>query len=223
MKIERLFHAAPFTVAAILMMMLAVTASASSIEYDTNDEASLEGFNATNVLVLNSTGGVDTATITYVPLPDTTVGEPTNINLGSFVVSCPSCGTQASGNGATFGAFTFELFVVLDTPSDHTAVGEFIGTSSGGSVYSDHSGVTINWQAPLQVGPATQNTYSGNFGDYYFQIINPTPIVAPNSGTPGGTTTVQGYVGDTPEPATMAMVGGMFLGFATLARKRRRA
>lgn len=223
MKIRRLFQAAPFTVAAILMMMLAATASASTIVYDTTDEATLQGFNGTNVLVLNNSGGVDPATITYVPIADTTVGEPTNINLGQFVVSCPSCGTAASGNGATFSAFTFELFVILDTPTDHTAVGEFIGKLTGGVVYSDQSTVTINWQAPLQVGPATENTYSGNFGDYYFQIINPTPVVAPNSGTTPGKTTVQGYVGDTPEPATMAMVGGMFLGFATLARKRRRA
>jgi hypothetical protein len=221
MKIRRLFHAAPFTVAAILMMMMAVTASASILTYDTNDEPSLEGFNGTNSLVLNSTGGVDPATITYVPIADTTVGEPTNINLGNVIVSCPSCGTAASGNGATFGAFTFDLFVVLDTPSSHTAVGEFIGKSTGGSVYSDQSTVTINWQAPLQVGPATANTYSGNFGLYFFQITNPTPLVAPNSG--GGDTSVQGYVGAVPEPATMALVGGMFLGFATLARKRRRA
>jgi uncharacterized protein (TIGR03382 family) len=225
MKIRRPLHAAPFTVAAILIMMLAATASASTIKYDTNDEASLEGFNGINVLVLNSTGGADTATITYVPQPDTTVGEPTYINLGNFVVSCPSCGTQASGNGATFGAFNFELYVVLDTPGDHTAVGEFTGKSTGGTVYSDNSTVSLIWQTPTQAGSGTTNAYSGNFGNYYFQVFNPTPLVAPNSGNPLGTTTVQGYVGDinAPEPATMAMAGGLLIGLAGLARRRRRA
>jgi hypothetical protein len=52
-----------------------------------------------------------------------------------------------------------------------------------------------------------------------------TLIVAPNSGTPPGDTSIQGTVSSTlvPEPATMAMVGGLFVGLAALARKRRRS
>lgn len=218
MTIKRPIHAAPFTVAAILIMTMAASASASSIVYDTTDGGSIF---VGSGLTLNSTGGA-AATLAYHPIGDTTVGVPTNINLGSFTLSCPSCGTEASGLGTSFGAFTFDLIISDDTPTNDTAVGEFVGTSSGGTVWSDQSSVSISW-LPVSLGPGTTNAISGNFGTSVFTISTPSLIVSPNSGSNPGTTTVQGALASTaaPEPATMAMVGGLFIGLAALARKRR--
>jgi hypothetical protein len=83
----------------------------------------------------------------------------------------------------------------------------------------------VNW-SPTQVGPGTTNATGGtNFSTTFFTVPNMTLIVAPNSGTPPGDTSIQGTVSSTlvPEPATMAMVGGLFVGLAALARKRRRS
>jgi hypothetical protein len=205
-------------VAAILIMMLAATASASSIVYDTTDSTST-GFNGTNVLTLNSTSGA-AATLVYTAVGDTTVGVPTNINLGKFVLTCPTCGPSTSGASAVFASFTFDLFVSLDTPTNDTGIGEFIGTSAGGTAWSDSSTVSIVW-SPMVIGPGTTGATSGSFGSSIFSITNPTLIVSPN--TNNGTTTVQGTLTQTPEPATMAMVGGLFIGLAGMARRKRRS
>ncbi len=214
---RRLIEVIAVTAAALFVM--AESAGASTIIYDTSDSA-LTMF-ASGGLVLDSTGGA-AATLTYDPIGDTTVGTPSNISLGDFDLVCPTCGTQASGLGTAFSAFTFDLVITDDT--DH-ATGEFVGTSSGGSVWSDTSQVSITW-LPLQIGPGTSNALSGTFDTTIFTISSPTLIVPPNSGAKPGDTTVQGTVnaasvGGAPEPATMAMVGGAFIGLAALARKRR--
>ena len=205
-------------VAAMVLFLAAGTCGASTIIYDTVDSP-LTMF-TTGGLVLDSTGGA-AATLTYNPLSDTAVGTPSNINLGDFLLACPTCGTQASGLGTSFGAFTFDLVVTDDTDG---ATGEFVGTSSGGSVWSDVSQISINW-LPLVIGPGTTNTLTCDFGATLFTITSPTLIVAPNSGTPPGDTTVQGTISTAastvPEPATTALVGGALISLAALVRKRR--
>jgi len=217
MIVRRLIYAA-LTTAAVLVITTA-SAGASAIIYDTADSPFT--MFASGGLVLDSTGGA-AATLTYDPLADTSVGTPSNINLGEFDLVCPTCGTEASGLGTAFGAFTFDLVVTDDT--DH-ATGEFVGTSSGGTVWSDVSTISIDW-SPVQVGPGTSNALSGDFATTLFTISTPTLIVAPNSGTPPGVTTIQGTVkapavSGVPEPATMAMVGSAFVALAALGRKRR--
>ena len=88
-----------------------------------------------------------------------------------------------------------------------------------GPAQVNHDLGRLRWQ----LGPAGAGALTGNFGPTFFIITSPTGIVAPNSGTPQGDTTVQGFVSSTavPEPATMAMVGGLLIGLAALARKRR--
>jgi hypothetical protein len=107
--------------------------------------------------------------------------------------------------------------VITDTTDG--ASGQFVGSSTGGAVFSNLSGLTVNW-VPLILGPGTTNTLSGNFGTTFFTTTTFTGLAAPNSGTPPGDTTVQGFVSSTPEPTTYGLVGGGLLGLGLLRRKR---
>jgi PEP-CTERM motif len=223
MRFGRFFRAALIVTAAFVLVG---SASASTIFFTTvGGLGHSTGFNGIGGdVTLNSTSGTNgaSAVLTYVPFTTITgVATPSNTNFGEFDLNCNSCTNQGGGAGATFGAFTFQLFVYDTTDG---AVGEWIGTAAGGTVYNDQSaiGMTINWQTPLTLGPGGNAAVSGNFGTTFFTINSTTQIVSPN--TNGGVETVQGTVnsnGAIPEPATMAMVGGLFIGLAVLARKRR--
>jgi len=99
------------------------------------------------------------------------------------------------------------------------ATGIFVGTSTGGTIWHDTSEIFLIW-SPLQLGPGTSNAASGNFGPTFFNKQLRTDIVAPNSGSPAGDTTLQGFVDSTPEPATFSLIGGALLGLAFLRRKK---
>ena len=200
------------------VLMLAATASASTIQFGTS--AAETGFTAGG-LTLDSNGGTANATLTFNPVANGTSAGYGFISYGFFQLVCSDCSSQASqGADATFGSFTFDLVV---TDSSDGAVEEFVGTSSGGTVWSDASQVSIDW-TPTQMGPgpATGPGSSGDFGSTVFTISTPTPIVAPT--TLLGETSVQGTLNSTnaPEPATMALAGSLLLGLGGLARKRRK-
>ena len=214
MNITQMIRTASITGAAFLM--LAATAAAATITFNTN--AAGTGFGGTT-LALNSTSG-EAATLTFIAALDTVTGVPSNVNFGNFTLVCGTCSTQAGGVGATFGAFTFDL-VVTDV-TDGGATGEFVGTSLGGTVYSNVSPIVINW-SPLQIGPGTTGALTGDFGPTLFATSVFTGIVAPNSGAVPGQSTVQGFVdsasSEVPEPTTLGMVGGVLLAVG-LARRR---
>jgi len=218
MKLGRLLQ---FALIAAVVFIFALSANASSINYDT--ASTLIGFNGTTNLTLTGTGfGGGSATLVWSGIPETLIGTPTNINYGEFNLTCTGCTNTIPGSaGATFAPFTFDVYVTDDTDG---GVGEFIGTSAaGGTVYNDSSTIQIVW-TPAQVGPGASGAIGlTTFNTTYFQIYTPTPIVAQN--TNSGITTVQGFAGSTlaPEPATMAMAGGLLMGLAALARKRRRS
>ncbi len=197
----------------IVLFLVSAGLSAATITYNTTDST---GFGGT-AIVLNSSMGAG-ATLTYVPADSTAVGTPSNINYGNFNLVCGTCSTQAIGAGSFFSAFTFEMILTDETD---VATGMFLGTSSGGSVWSDVSQINITW-APLQLGPGTSGVLTGDFGGTKFIITSPTGIVAPNSGTLVGQTTVQGYVdavNPIPEPSTLGMLGVALLGLGFLRRK----
>jgi hypothetical protein len=227
MKLGRLIQAALIVAAALLLV---ATASAGTINYTTavTGTYTTEFFSGGTIvnsgLTLDSATGTGGAsgTLTFTGNTTSGAGTPTEVDLGDFEIVCNSCSTSTAGTaGATFNAFTFDLYIY---DSSDGAYGEFTGTSSGGTIYSNQTPISmaITW-TPAQLGPGTTNAASGNFGSTYFDAPSPTYLVAANSGTPNGDTTVQAYLGSTPtpEPATMAMVGGLLIGLGALARKRR--
>ncbi len=214
MKLNRFLNAALMIGVAVSTM--AATASAAAITYNTNAAGTQFGSGG---LSLANTSGV-AATLAFSPNPSSNTGVPSGLNYGDFTLTCGGCGTQASGLGSIFAAFTFNLIVTDVTDG---GVGTFIGTSTGGAVFSDLSGITISW-LPTQLGTGTNNATSGTFGPTSFGITPLSIIVAPNSGNPlSGNTTVQGTINSSavPEPATFGMLGAALIGLG-LMRKRAR-
>jgi hypothetical protein len=195
-------------------LLLAAHANAGTIINYTTNAAGTEFVGGINSLTLNSTGGV-AATITFTPNTTSGTGVPSNINLGDFLLVCMTCTTNQT---TLFSAFTFDL-VVSDTTDG--ATGEFVGTSSGGTVSSNSSTVQVNWQSPTSIGPGTLNALTGDFSSTVFSMVSPITLInAPNSGTPQGDTTVNGQVtSGAPEPATFALIGGALFGLGLLRKK----
>lgn len=202
----------------IASTLLVSAASAATITFNTNSAGTK--FTGNGLAQSSSFGAA--ATLTFSPVPDIATGVPSNINLGTFQLLCNACSTQALAAGAVFNAFTFEL-VVTDVTDG--ASGIFMGTSAGGTVFSDVSPLTINW-APLTLGPGAVNAVTGNFGLTVFTTTVFTGVPAPN-GESKGQVSVQGTVNsrdaDTavPEPATMALFGCALISIAALQRKSR--
>ncbi len=195
------------------------TAGAATITFNTNSAGTKFTGNG---LTLNSSFGA-AATLSFTVASDSPTGVPSNINLGTFQVICATCSTQQLAAGAVFSPFTFEL-VVTDVTDG--ATGKFMGTSAGGTVFSDVSPLTINW-APLTLGPGTFNALTGNFGPTVFTTTIFTGIPAPNGET-NGQVTVQGTVNSrdltgVPEPASMALLGSALVGIVALRRSRTRS
>lgn len=210
MTIRRLVRAALTTGAALIVMAAGASASPLTIAFNTN--GSLFGNGLTT---LTNSSGVS-ATLLYEANADDITGVPSGINFGRFTLSCAACTTTL---GASFDAFTFNLKVTDIT--DGNAYGIFGGSAPAGSVLSNTSTIIITW-APLVLGPGATNASFGNFGTTIFQTTNPTIIVAPNSGSVDGRTTVQGLINSSavPEPVTMALIGS---GLVVLGLLRRRA
>lgn len=214
MNFHRIFNAALITGMAVATMAVG---NAAAITYNTN--AAGTGFGGGG-LTLNSSGGAASASLTFVANGNTTTGTPSGLNLGQFNLTCGNCTTQALGTGATFSAFTFNL-VVTDVTDG--GVGTFVGTSTGGSVYSDLSGLLVTW-APASLGTGTNHATSGSFGPTSFTITPFSIIVAPNSGPPTpGETTVQATISSVPEPATFGMLGAALVGLGLARRKQKRS
>jgi len=198
--------------------LMAVSANATTIMYNTDAPGTL--FTGGDLDLTNSSGAA--AMLRFTPNGDISSGVPSGLNFGFFTLSCASCGTEDVGDGSFFSAFTFDLALTDVTDG---ATGTFVGTSTGGAVFSDSSQVTITW-VPMQLGPGTTNADSGNFETSAFGLSNDfTQIVAPNSGgANSGQTTIQGSITSVvPEPSTNVLMGAGLLCLGLLSRRIRPA
>jgi hypothetical protein len=189
----------------VAFFLMAASASASTITYSTSGSL----FSAGGLTLTGSNG----ATLTYAP-NTSTVDAPTFISYGTFDLSCANCTATV---GATFAPFSFNL-TIAETGG---GTGTFVGTSSGGTIFSNQSNVSVVWTT-TQLGTGTAGATGGsNFGTTYFQVYNPTPIPAATSN--GGIVSIQGYVGDSavPEPATLSLIGGALLGLGVMLRRKK--
>jgi hypothetical protein len=146
------------------------------------------GFPGSGLILTQSSGTA--ATLSFTGNGPTDVNPPSNINYGFFQLSCPGCTTAAGGVGAWFDPFEFNLEVRVDG----TNYGSFHMQSDGGWIYLNQSTISVSWM-PMQLGPGAAGLDQGSFGPYYFVQPTLAGIVAPNSGTLPGVSTIQGRVG----------------------------
>ena len=166
--------------------------------------------NNTNTFTVNS--GASSATVTYFNVvaastnfDDASPGS--NIQLGVFQTTY--LGTDVS---IVIPSFTFVLHINETSPfvqagtSTNTAA---TSSSSGGSISLNSSNVNISF-APTTL----------TLGQTLYTVFNPTPLVAPTTGS--GYSTIQGNgigVG-VPEPGTMFLLGAGLIGVGFSARKK---
>lgn len=170
----------------LLLTVLTPAAARAELIYQTDGPGT--GFSGSG-LVLNQTSGT-AATLSFTGNGPTSVDPPSNINYGFFQLACPACTTPSGGVGAWFDPFTFDVEVRVAG----TNYGSFTMSSDGGWVYLNQSTISISW-VPFQLGPGAANLDQGSFGPYFFRQPTLTGIVAPNSGTLPGVSTIQGFVG----------------------------
>ena len=195
---------------ALAALIMAGSAQATLIVYN---ETGSEFVSPMVTFDLSGTGtNGATGDILFTNPGPSTVTPPSNLQYGTFKVTCTACNDLTNPMTAafvTFPAFTFDL-VINDVTDGGTHT--FVGTSTGGKVTPTSSTVTVTWLPASEV-----------FGPTTFEIASFTNINSPGSGTPLGTSTIDGHIDEAagvPEPATLGLIGSGLLGLGMIARKK---
>ena len=120
---------------AVALVGFSSQASAISVTFSTSDTGTF-----------TSTGfGGGTSTIVFTGNPGTTLGIPSIVNLGDFLLSCTSCSTTTANTAwATYATGQTINLIVTDTTD--SATGHFVGTLVvGGKVFNDSSPLQVSW------------------------------------------------------------------------------
>lgn len=177
---------------ALSLLLCGASAFATTLTYSTS--ATFGGPDAVGGGASLANGG---ATLTYTPVPTTSVDTPTNISLGSI---------QALGNG-TFVGDSIDLTITQTTP---TPGGNVMSSSTiDGTITSTSNGIDLVF-TPSVLSVASDPAITYILQDSYL-------LVAPN--TNNGVTTIQASVTAAPEPASLGLIGGSLLGFAMISRR----
>jgi len=154
-------------------------------------------------------GGANSATITFVGQPLTTVGPVPPETFSSFGTILES----ATGTGATFSNIGFALTITQTVPTPSGGAVSFTDTLSG-KITSSASGVSLTFDNPLSSAFTFSTPYGP--GSVTYRVQNEYLLNAPSS---GGVTTINGGITGvlpTPEPGTvaLALTGLPLLGLA---------
>lgn len=227
MKLRRLIQAA-----AICCVVFVGCLSASTITQTCTITST--GVPFTNACSLNefnpATGTLTGVTLTLTSVNGDVIPEQTDISATPFTFtgSTATIGLTFAATGV--GAIP-DTIAVTDTssPCSGTVNGDSTNTTCTATVFSGLSATAVTGTTADYIGVGTITPVFDASG----QILGVAGAGGPGSagsiffggdGSIGGTFTLTytyTAAGSTPEPATMAMVGGLLIGLAALARKRR--
>jgi len=164
-------------------LLLAANASAGTINYSTNGAGTDFVYSngvllGTPTLTMLSSNDPSQSSLVFTPNASSTTGTPSGPDLGDFPLTCTGCSPSTVAN---YNSFVLDIVVTDITDG---ATGEFIGTSSGGSVSSNSATIQITWSTAtagsLTLGPNTHNVITGNFGSTIFdKQVTTTVLAAP--------------------------------------------
>lgn len=150
--------------------------------------------------------------LTFVNAGSNTYLAPTNVDLGSFQVTCVGCSTAPLSS--TFSGIVFTLQVSQSVPSGGT--GTYTGSVAGNIGWNPITSSLV-WSpgtSKITIGLVTYTLIVDNTGNI---VINaPTTDQAPNL------TAVKASIVATPEPSTVALMATGLFGLIPVIRRRRR-
>ena len=154
-----------------------------------------------------------TFTLTFVNAGSNTYSAPTNVDLGSFSVTCSGCGaTQITSPSFSGISFTLQVSQTAPTGGSGTYTGSLTGFVGWNPITS--SLVWMPAGSTITIGPVTYSLIVDNTGNI---VINaPTTDQTPNL------TAVKAAIVATPEPSTVALMATGLFGLIPVIRRRRR-
>lgn len=150
--------------------------------------------------------------LTFVNAGSNTYLAPTNVDLGSFSVTCAGCTTTPVASAFSGITFTLQVAQTAPTAGAQTYTGSVTGSLGWNPITS--SLVWMPGTSTITIGSVTYSLIVDNTGNI---VINaPTTDQTPNL------TAVKASIVATPEPSTVALMATGLFGLIPVIRRRRR-